>query len=299
MNFNEMFGSDAVIRASGNPNAANLSSNGEKSMDGLHVVEETDVFKFENVSLSYDNFEVFKDFNLAIKDFSNYGQFISILGQSGAGKSCLIKMLANLEHPQSGRILYYGKPLTEKDHFPMIFQQYSPFHWMTVLENVALPMKLKGVDKETRDAKAMKLLEIVGLKGHENKWANQPPLSGGQLQRVALARALATGSHIILMDEYSSGLDIVSKHAMQQTLLDVYYSSEVDPTFINVTHDVTEAVMLSNRIIILAANPCRVAHIIDIDFGPERRTSAIRQTEKFSRYVTQIEMAMEELNTFK
>lgn len=272
-----------------------------KTKDGIYECEEKDVFNLVNISQTFGDYKLFENFNLNIKDFTDKGQFISIMGASGCGKSTLLKYLAGLNKPSKGDILFYGKPLKETDNIPMIFQQYSSFDWMTVLENVALPMKMKGVPKKEREEKAMKLIELVGLKGHENKWAKMPPLSGGQLQRVALARCLATNSNIILLDEYSSGLDILSKHSMQDTLLDVYYSSELDPTFINVGHDISECVYLSNRIYILTANPCKVHSVIDIDFSEygDRRNSSIRSTEKFGQYVSQIENIMNEINSNK
>lgn len=272
-----------------------------KTKDGIYECEEKDVFNLVNISQTFGDYKLFENFNLNIKDFTDKGQFISIMGASGCGKSTLLKYLAGLNKPSKGDILFYGKPLKETDNIPMIFQQYSSFDWMTVLENVALPMKMKGVPKKEREEKAMKLIELVGLKGHENKWAKIPPLSGGQLQRVALARCLATNSNIILLDEYSSGLDILSKHSMQDTLLDVYYSSELDPTFINVGHDISECVYLSNRIYILTANPCKVHSVIDIDFSEygDRRNSNIRSTEKFGQYVSQIENIMNEINSNK
>ena len=272
-----------------------------RTQDGIYQCEETDIFNLINISQTFGDYKLFENFNLNIKDFTNKGQFISIMGASGCGKSTLLKYLAGLNKPAKGDILFYGKPLKETDNIPMIFQQYSSFDWMTVLENVALPMKMKGVPKKEREEKAMKLIELVGLKGHENKWAKMPPLSGGQLQRVALARCLATNSNIILLDEYSSGLDILSKHSMQDTLLDVYYSSELDPTFINVGHDISECVYLSNRIYILTANPCKVHSVIDIDFSEygDRRNSDIRSTDKFGQYVSQIENIMNEINNNK
>ena len=269
-----------------------------RTQDGIYQCEETDIFNLVNISQTFGDYKLFENFNLNIKDFTDKGQFISIMGASGCGKSTLLKYLAGLSKPSKGDILFYGKPLKESDNIPMVFQQYSSFDWMTVLENVALPMKMKGVPKKEREEKAKKLIELVGLKGQENKWAKMPPLSGGQLQRVALARSLATNSNVILLDEYSSGLDILSKHSMQDTLLDIYYSSELDPTFINVGHDISECVYLSNRIYVLTANPCKVHSIIDIDFSEygDRRNSSIRSTDKFGKYVSQIEDIMNEIN---
>lgn len=271
----------------------------KSGIDGKYIVENVDVFNFKNITQKFGDFKLFDNFNLDIKDFKGKGQFISIMGASGCGKSTLLKYLAGLSKPDNGQILHYGKEMTEKDNIPMIFQQYSSFDWMTVLENVSLPMKMKGISKEEREEKAMKLIELVGLKGQENKWAKMPPLSGGQLQRVALARSLSAGSNIILLDEYSSGLDIFSKHSMQDTLLDVFYNSELDPTFINVGHDISECVYLSDRIYILTANPCTVHSVIDIDFGDIKRNSEIRQTKTFNDYLTRIEEIMFEINKKK
>lgn len=271
----------------------------KSGIDGKYIVENVDVFNFKNITQKFGDFKLFDNFNLDIKDFKGKGQFISIMGASGCGKSTLLKYLAGLSKPDNGQILHYGKEMTEKDNIPMIFQQYSSFDWMTVLENVSLPMKMKGISKEEREEKAMKLIELVGLNGQENKWAKMPPLSGGQLQRVALARSLAAGSNIILLDEYSSGLDIFSKHSMQDTLLDVFYNSELDPTFINVGHDISECVYLSDRIYILTANPCTVHSVIDIDFGDIKRNSEIRQTKTFNDYLTRIEEIMFEINKKK
>jgi NitT/TauT family transport system ATP-binding protein len=140
------------------------------------------------------------------------------------------------------------------------------------------------------------MLKLVGLEGQEDKWARYPDLSGGQRQRVALARNLVANSQILLLDEATSALDIIAKKEIQNILLYIYYSSEVDPTILNITHSVDEAVYLSNRVIILKPNPCQIYATIDIDFGPERRTHSIRNTDKFSAYVRQIENIMEEIH---
>ncbi len=167
---------------------------------------------------------------------------------------------------------------------------------MTVLENVALPLVMQGVDKETANSRAMELLNVVGLQDQAEKWAQYPTLSGGQLQRVSLARNLVCKSQILLLDEATGALDIFAKRDMQKALLDVYYNSKLDPTIINVTHDISEAVFLSNRIYILRANPCSVYRIVDVDFGPGKRTDEIRKTAKFADYVSMVEKLMDEVN---
>ena len=178
----------------------------------------------------------------------------------------------------------------------MTFQQPSCFQWQRVIDCVALPLRLHGIKKEERDELAMKMLKLVGLEDQADKWARYPDLSGGQQQRVSLARNLVANSQILLLDEATSALDIIAKKEIQNVLLDIYYSSEVDPTILNVTHSVDEAVYLSNRVIILKPNPCQIYKVIDIDFGDVRRTADIRELPQFSEYVKQIEHYMNEIS---
>ena len=272
----------------------------EPQFDGIYETEKVDVIRMENICKSFPlkdggEFKLFDNLTFTISDFKGQGQFVSIIGASGCGKSQLIKMLAGISKPDSGRILLYGKEYDDKSTLPMVFQQPSVFCWRRVINNVALPLKLKGVKKEERQQKALEMLRIVGLEDQADKWARYPDLSGGQRQRVALARNLVANSQILLLDEATSALDVIAKREMQDALLNIYYSSEVDPTVINVTHDISEAVYLSNRIYILKPNPCQIYAKIDIDFGDIRRTQEIRNLDKFSDYVKQIENIMEEI----
>lgn len=257
--------------------------------------EAVDVINLKNLNQSFDipkgKFTLFKDFSLDIKDFSGEGQFISILGKSGCGKSQLLKIISGLTQPDSGEVLVYGKPQTGK--IPMVFQQYSSFPWMSVLDNVKLPLILRGVSDKEATERAMEMIKIVGLEGNETKWGQYPVLSGGQLQRVSMARALVADNKILLLDEATGALDIVMKREIQNTILDIYYNAKFDPTILNVTHSIEEAVYLSNRIYILAPNPCKVQAVIDVNFDG-RRTDAIRQTAAFANYVKQVEQVMSE-----
>lgn len=276
-------------------------------MDGSYECEEIDILNFENVCVSFptDNgeYKLFENFDFAIKDFKDRGQFISIMGASGSGKSQILKLIAGLNKPNSGVIKLYGKERKDSDSIPMVFQQYSSYPWMTVLENVSLPLRLHGItdikEDETKESairrKAMEMIRIVGLEGHENKYAQYPTLSGGQLQRVSLARNLVFSSRMLLLDEATGALDIFAKREMQDALINIYTNSEFDPTILNVTHDIQEACYLSNRIYILEPNPCRIYKVIDVRYNTKNRTQAIKETPEFAEYVRQVETAMEEI----
>lgn len=280
-------------------------------MDGSYECEEIDILNFENVCVSFptDNgeYKLFENFDFAIKDFKDRGQFISIMGASGSGKSQILKLIAGLNKPNSGVIKLYGKERKDSDSIPMVFQQYSSYPWMTVLENVSLPLRLHGItdikEGETKESairrKAMEMIKIVGLEGHENKYAQYPTLSGGQLQRVSLARNLVFSSRMLLLDEATGALDIFAKREMQDALINIYTNSEFDPTILNVTHDIQEACYLSNRIYILEPNPCRIYKVIDVRYNTKNRTQAIKETPEFAEYVRQVETAMEEIENRK
>ena len=138
--------------------------------DGKYECEDVDVFNFVNINKSFGDFKLFDNLNLTIKDFKDEGQFITFIGQSGCGKTQLLKMISGISKPDSGKIMLYGKEIKESDNIPMVFQQYSSFEWMTVLENIALPMKLAGIDKKTREERARKIINLIGLDGSENKY---------------------------------------------------------------------------------------------------------------------------------
>lgn len=281
------------------------------NISGSYECEDVDVLNFENICLSFPTdkgeFKLFDNFNFSIKDFKDRGQFISIMGASGSGKSQILKLIAGLNKPNSGKIKLYGRDRKESDSIPMVFQQYSSYPWMTVLENVSLPLKLHGVkdvlEGETEEAairrKAMDMIKLVGLEGHENKYAQYPTLSGGQLQRVSLARNLVYSSKILLLDEATGALDIFAKREMQDALIGIYKNSEFDSTILNVTHDIQEACYLSNRIYILEPNPCRIYKVIDVRYSTSDRTQAIKETTEFAEYVRQVESAMEEIENKK
>jgi NitT/TauT family transport system ATP-binding protein len=254
--------------------------------------EPVDVLNLRNIRQVYKTKDtenvLFENLNFDVKDIKGEGQFTSILGKSGCGKSTILRYIAGLQQPTSGDIYIYGKKKTEDYRVPMIFQQYSSFPWMSVIENVALPLIVKNVNKTEAFDKAEEMIKIVDLTGHEQKWAKYPLLSGGQLQRVAIARSLIANSQVLLLDEPFSALDIKNKAELQNVLLNIFYNDKIDVTFIFVTHDIREAVYLSNRLYIMKTNPAEIYKEYIIDLG-KRRTQQTKFTAKYNEYVKEID----------
>jgi NitT/TauT family transport system ATP-binding protein len=261
-----------------------------------------DIINLVNISQIYSDHSppniVFKDFNLDIKDIEDQGQFITIMGKSGCGKSTLLRYISGLQEPTSGEVYIYGKKRTDKDRIPMVFQQYTSFEWKTVLQNVALPLILKGIPKSEARDKAMEMIEIVGLKGHEKKWAKYPILSGGQLQRVAIARNLVVNPQILLMDEPFGALDTITRKQIQVFLRSVFENARLDPTVIFVTHSESEAVFLSTDIYIMDSGPATVRHHFKIDL-PQYRDDSVRYSHEYSVYVNKLGTLLEDLKKEK
>lgn len=237
---------------------------------------------------------VFSDFDLSIRDIIKQGQFTSILGKSGCGKSTILRYISGIQKPTSGEVYIYGKKLTKKDRIPMVFQQYTSYDWKTVLENVALPLILQGVPKKIANERAMEMIKIMGLIGHENKFAKYPTLSGGQLQRVAIGRNLVSNPQILLMDEPFGALDFVNRSGMQIFMRQIFEHAKLDPTVIFVTHDITEAVFLSTDIIILDANPGRIKHHIQLEL-PTQRDISLQDDKNFIEQVKEVRALVRKL----
>ncbi len=250
-----------------------------------------DILEVRNASQSYDGGQtwILKDFNLLVEDKPDQGQFVILLGPSGCGKSTVLRYLAGLQKPTEGEVFINGKLRTEDDRIGMVFQQYSSFPWMTVLENVELGLKYKGVPSKERREKAMEMLQIVGLEGHEKKYAQYPTLSGGQLQRVAIARSLLVNQSIILMDEPFGALDTKTRLKMQDFLISVW--EQVHPTIVLVTHDISEAVYLGDDVYIMSTAPSKIIEHVKIDL-PFDRDKTIKRDSRFTELVFYLEDRM-------
>lgn len=249
------------------------------------------IIELKNISQSYDGGEnwIIKDLNFIIEDKPNQGQFAVLLGMSGSGKSTLLRYIAGLQQPTQGEVLIKGKPANKDNRVGMIFQQYSSLPWMTVLENVALGLEYQGISKKERNARAMELIQLVGLDGHEHKYAQYPSLSGGQLQRVAIARSLLANPEILLMDEPFGALDIRTRLQMQDLLTSLW--EKFHSTILFVTHDINEAVYLADDIYILKSQPSRIVETIDVDL-PLKRDRSTKRDQRYTELVHHVEDTM-------
>jgi len=244
-----------------------------------------------DIAQSYDGGQnwIIDGLDFIIEDKPNQGQFAVILGMSGSGKSTLLRYIAGLQPPTKGEVLVKGLPVSDKNRVSMVFQQYSSLPWMTVLENVGLALEFKGMSKKDRDEQAMEMIKLVGLDGHQNKYAQYPSLSGGQLQRVAIARSLLANSEILLMDEPFGALDIRTRLQMQDLLIGLW--EKFQSTVVFVTHDIAEAVYLADDIYILKSQPSKIVEHIDIDL-PLKRTREIKRDPRYTELVHHVEDTM-------
>ncbi len=194
-------------------------------------------------------------------------EFISVIGPSGCGKSTLIRIVAGLETPTSGSIRIDGNPVDGPGaDRGMVFQGYTLFPWLSVKRNVMFGPKMKGMKKALAERKALEWLDLVGLADFANHYPAQ--LSGGMKQRVAIARALANEPRILLMDEPFGALDAQTRASMQAHLLRIW--ENVDVTILFITHDLDEAIYLSDRVVVLGAHPGRVLEIIEVPVARSR-----------------------------
>ena len=199
------------------------------------------------------------------------GGFVSIIGPSGCGKTTLLKIIAGLEQASSGRVLIDGREIChETDRIGLVFQEYALFPWRTSLQNIEMGLEILGVEKRQRRTAAMEYVKTFGLSGFENRYPRE--LSGGMQQRVAIARTLITSPRVVLMDEPFGSLDSQTRNDMQEFLLQLW--QDRGETIIFVTHNVDEAVFLSDQIVVLSSRPGRIIKQFEVDYPrPRDRTS--------------------------
>lgn len=211
-------------------------------------------------------------------------EFICVVGPSGCGKSTLLNIIAGLLEPTSGSVFLDGKKIEGTGvERGVVFQEYALFPWRTVMKNVCFPLEMKKIPKQEAEEIAMRYIRSVGLEGFENAYPKE--LSGGMRQRVAIARAYAADPEVLLLDEPFGALDAQTRVQLQTELLETWQKEKKTCFFI--THDVDEAIILAQRVIIMSARPGRIKKIVDIDI-PYPRTQATKVEPRFLELKTEI-----------
>jgi NitT/TauT family transport system ATP-binding protein len=235
----------------------------------MFPTEKTKILVLDNVS-----FSVGKD------------EFLCLVGPSGCGKSTMLRIMAGLETPDSGRILFNGEPVTRPSpKIAMVFQLFGLLPWKTALENVEVPLEVLGVTKQSRGHIAEEYLQMVGLEGFENTYPHD--LSGGMKQRVGIARALALKPEVLLMDEPFSSLDELTAKTLRELVLNIWHNPTLPTnTFIMVSHNVEEAVFMADRVIVMTPRPGKVVGEVKVNI-PRPRFKYLRDKEYF-RYIDEV-----------
>lgn len=219
------------------------------------------------------------------------GEFISLVGPSGCGKTTLLRTIADLQQPTSGRIIVKGQSPSEirrQKKYGIVFQNPVLYEWRTVRRNVCMPMEIAGRPRKYRTQTVSEMLELVGLYDFGKKYPHE--LSGGMQQRVGIARALAINPEILLMDEPFSALDEFTKEKLQEDLLIIW--TKTKKTILFVTHNISEAVFLSDRVVVLSPHPGRISAIVDVNL-PRPRTVEVREANEFNALVARVRNSFE------
>jgi NitT/TauT family transport system ATP-binding protein len=231
------------------------------------------LLEFSSVGLKFDTLIV-ENINFAL----NGDEIVALIGKSGSGKSTILRLMSGLIEPTSGKISYFEG--LQRERISMVFQNFALFPWLTVEENIAIGLEAKGVNSATIKHKCQDLIELIGLGGYERAYPKE--LSGGMKQRVGIARSLLTGPEILLMDEPFSALDVLTANNLKSDLIDIWIDNKIPLKSIAiVTHNIEEAVMLADRVIILSSSPGRIISEIHVDLARPRHSKDI----EFSRYV--------------
>lgn len=228
--------------------------------------------EIKGISKKFKNELMLKDISFSVRE----NEFISIIGPSGCGKSTLFNIIAGLVNPHEGSVLLDGEVIngvTGKVSY--MHQKDLLLPWRNVIDNVVMPLELKGIKKKDSYAQAGKLMHLFGLEGHEKKYPSQ--LSGGMRQRASLMRAYMLSKELILLDEPFGGLDAITKAKMQDYILHV--SEKLKRTILFITHDIDEALFLSDRIIVLGHYPAQIIKIEDINLPVPRHRDVVLTNE--------------------
>lgn len=247
------------------------------------------ILRIEGVNRIYKDEEsevtALSDINLEVRK----GEFISIIGASGCGKTTLLRLIAGLDKPQSGELTLGGEKIVKADpKRGYVFQQGGLFNWLTVEQNIASGLKARHIYKEKKEL-IPEYIEMVGLAGFENSYPHQ--ISGGMAQRVAIARALINEPELLLLDEPMGALDNFTRAALQDKILEI--RANTGATMILVTHDIDEALYLSDRIVIMTPRPGRISEVIDVNLYHPRQRNASDYTRLRNKLLEKFHLASE------
>ena len=238
------------------------------------------ILRCENITVSFDGVKIIEDVSLEL----HKGEIVSLLGVSGSGKTTLFNVLSGLKQPQTGRVYLADEDITAKPgQISYMLQKDLLLPHYTVLDNVSLPLVIKGESKKSAREKAGEYFSVFGLEGCEKKYPSQ--LSGGMRQRAALLRTYLSSKGVALLDEPFSALDTITKSSVHMWYLDVMKKIELSTIF--VTHDIDEAILLSDRIYIMSGKPGRITDEIKIGIK-KLRTNDVMLTEEFLTYKRKI-----------
>ena len=249
------------------------------------VVEKTSLLAVQGCRQAYHkdasaDLVVLDDVNLTLHE----GEIVALLGRSGSGKSTLLRIVAGLLRPTAGDVLWRGSKLEgPPEGVAMVFQSFALFPWLTVQENVELGLEARGVSRAEREKRAEEAIDLIGLGGFESAYPKE--LSGGMRQRVGLARALVVHPDLLLMDEPFSALDVLTAENLRTDLIDLWAEGKLPlKSVLMVTHNIEEAVLMADRILVFSVNPGRVANELRVPFAHPRN----RQDPAFRKLVDDI-----------
>jgi NitT/TauT family transport system ATP-binding protein len=233
------------------------------------LIEVKDVRHYFNKG-SGGEFVVLDNINLTLYE----DEIVCLLGRSGAGKSTLLRIISGLIEPSEGTITIQGEPATSKvDDISMVFQHFALFPWLTVLQNVELGLEAQKLNRDELQARALKAIDLIGLDGYEQSYPRE--LSGGMQQRVGLARALVVKPLVLLMDEPFSALDVLTEEILRADLLDLWIEGQLNiKSILSVTHNIEEALLMADRILIFGSNPGRIISELSINMVQPRNRLA-------------------------
>jgi NitT/TauT family transport system ATP-binding protein len=244
-------------------------------MNKIHIKDLSKTYASRN-----GNITALENVSLSIKP----NEFVTLVGPSGCGKSTLLKLIGALIKPSRGTLLHDGAPLVSPTRdVGIVFQDAVLLQWRNVLDNVLLPTEILGLDKHKSRARAMDLLNLVGLGGFEKRYPRE--LSGGMQQRVSICRALIHNPSVLLMDEPFAALDAMTREELGFELMRIWAADK--KTVIFVTHNISEAILLADRVVAMTPRPGRVARVVEIDLA-RPRTIDTEFSERFKSYSDQV-----------